>query len=67
MNEDSLDIRGGASDIEAAAVIAALTCLRTRVDADPLRMRSLWARPSRQIRPSLNPGPGAWRASTLPR
>jgi Acyl-CoA carboxylase epsilon subunit len=29
--------------------------------------RSLWAARSRQVRPSLGPGTGAWRASTLPR
>lgn len=67
MNEDSLVIRGGARDVDVAAIVTAVTRLQMRVDADPPRARSLWARPSRQIRPSLNPGPGAWRASTLPR
>ena len=28
---------------------------------------SLWARKSRNVRPSLRPGFGAWRASTMPR
>ena len=46
---------------------AATTLLRAQLDKPAPRRRSLWARPSRQIRPPQAPGPGAWRASALPR
>ncbi|MFM1965772.1 MAG: Acyl-CoA carboxylase epsilon subunit [Actinomycetota bacterium] len=60
-------IRGGATPAEVAAVVAAVASLRAQLDDPAPRTRSLWARPSRQIRPPQTPGPGAWRASALPR
>jgi len=67
VSDDALEIRGGASPAEIAAVIAAVATLRAQLDGPKPKPRSLWARPSRRIRPPLTPGPGAWRASALPR
>ncbi len=67
VSDDALEIRGGASPAEVAAVIAAVATLRAQLDGPKPKPRSLWARPSRQSRPPLAPGPGAWRASSLPR
>ena len=39
----------------------------TRRDGGADAERSLWASRSRQVRPPLRPGTGAWRASALPR
>ena len=65
--EQPLVIRGGATPSEVAAVVAAVASLRSSLDPPERNSRSLWALPSRQTRPPLSPGPGAWRASSLPR
>jgi hypothetical protein len=57
-------VRGDATAEELAALIAVLTA-RGSAEPDPEPVRSLWARPS--LRQPLTPGPGAWRASALPR
>ncbi|MGA0009677.1 MAG: acyl-CoA carboxylase epsilon subunit [Candidatus Nanopelagicales bacterium] len=67
MSEEPLRIRGAATPAEVAAVVAAIASLRAAIDPPRTRSRSLWSRPSRQIRPPQAPGPGAWRASALPR
>lgn len=67
MSDEPLEIRGGATPAEVAAVIAAVAHLRAKIEEPAAKPRSLWARPSRRIRPPLTPGPGAWRASALPR
>ncbi|MFM9136524.1 MAG: acyl-CoA carboxylase epsilon subunit [bacterium] len=67
MSDQPLEIRGGATPAEVAAVIAAVARLRSQIEEPRAKARSLWARPSRRIRPPLTPGPGAWRASALPR
>ena len=67
MSDDPIVIRGGATPAEVAAVVAAVASLRAQLDKPAPRRRSLWARPSRQVRPAQAPGPGAWRASALPR
>ena len=66
-DERALVIRGGATPGEVAAVVAAIASLRAELDQPARRPRSLWSLPSRQTRPPLSPGPGAWRASALPR
>ena len=67
MSDDPLVIRGGATPAEVAAVVAAVATLRAQLEPPKRTQRSLWARPSRQTRPPQSPGPGAWRASALPR
>ena len=67
MSDEPLQVRGGATPAEVAAVIAAVARLRAQLEEPQPKPRSLWARPSRRIRPPLTPGPGAWRASSLPR
>jgi hypothetical protein len=59
-------ISGDPSEEELAAIIAAVST-RSRRAAPAAPHFSLWARKSRQVRPSQRPGFGAWRASTLPR
>jgi hypothetical protein len=67
MSEDRVIIRGGPNPAEVAAIVAAIASLRAEMETPRRAPRSLWARPSRQIRPPQAPGPGAWRASALPR
>ena len=67
MSDDAIVIRGGATPAEVAAVVAAVASLRAQIEQPSARPRILWARPSRQVRPPQAPGPGAWRASALPR
>ena len=66
-DEQPLVVRGGATPAEVAAVVAAVAALRAAIDPPARKPRSLWSLPSRQTRPPLSPGPGAWRASALPR
>jgi hypothetical protein len=51
---------------EIAAITAVLAAVGTSSAPAPER-RSLWASRQRRTRASLRPGPGAWRASALPR
>ena len=58
-------VAGSPSPDELAVVVAVLS---TRGVAEPEQPSfSLWARKSRNVRPALRPGFGAWRASTMPR
>jgi hypothetical protein len=60
-------VSGNPEPDELAALVAVLAARTSgRPDPAPTR-RSLWASRSRQVRPALRPGTGAWRASTLPR
>ncbi|MUH45702.1 MAG: acyl-CoA carboxylase subunit epsilon [Actinobacteria bacterium] len=59
-------ISGNATDEELAAIVAVFST-RSRGRAVPPPTLSLWARRSRQVRPSQRPGYGSWRASTMPR
>ena len=67
MSDDPVVIRGNPTPAEVAAVIAALAVMRETRAKAACRRRSLWSLPSRQTRPRLSPGPGAWRASSFPR
>ncbi len=58
-------VRGDPSSEELAALVAVLAARASGVDEPARRPRPLWGRPV--LRPSLTPGPGAWRASGLPR
>jgi Acyl-CoA carboxylase epsilon subunit len=51
---------------EVAALVAVFASLGTPEEEAP-RRRSLWADPSRGMRAAMPHGPGAWRASALPR
>jgi hypothetical protein len=60
-------VRGDPTPEEIAALVAVLTA-RARAAAGPgPERRSAWADPGRRLRPGLHHGPGAWRASALPR
>jgi hypothetical protein len=59
-------VRGNPDAVEIAAVVAALTALRSPGDS-PAPQRSLWSSRARNTRPATRPGPGAWRASMMPR
>ncbi|MBM3689478.1 MAG: acyl-CoA carboxylase subunit epsilon [Actinobacteria bacterium] len=66
MSDEPVVVRGNATDAEVAAVVAALAVMREARAKIARRQRSLWSLPSRQTRPPLSPGPGAWRACALP-
>ena len=59
-------VAGSPTPDELAVVVAVLTA-RSGAAAPEQPQFSLWARKSRQTRPSLRPGFGAWRASAMPR
>lgn len=59
-------VSGSPTPDELAVVVAVLTT-RGSAGAPEQPQFSLWARKSRQTRPSLRPGFGAWRASVMPR
>jgi hypothetical protein len=58
-------VRGNPTGEELAALIAVVASRGSTSDAEPAPARSLWGRPV--LRSALPTGPGAWRASTLPR
>lgn len=58
-------VAGSPTAEELAVVVTVLT--RPRVATQEKPEFSLWARKSRNVRPALRPGFGAWRASTMPR
>ena len=61
-------VRGTPSDEELAALTAVLAAASSRHGtADPPPRRSTWAAPAARMRTPLHPGPGAWKASALPR
>jgi hypothetical protein len=61
-----LAVRGEPSDEELAALVSVLAALATRRPGPP-QPGSQWRNKARNIRPAIGPGPGAWRASGLPR
>jgi hypothetical protein len=61
-------VRGEPTAAELAAVVVVLSARGRQAGPAPAaRPRSQWTAKSRQMRPDLTPGPGAWRASALPR
>jgi hypothetical protein len=62
-------IRGEPTADELAAVVVVLAARAAEAGPEPAPRpaRSQWAAKARQMRPQLTPGPGAWRASALPR
>nr|WP_218849176.1 acyl-CoA carboxylase epsilon subunit [Nocardioides perillae] len=51
---------------EVAAIVAVVAALGGGEAPAPRRTPE-WSRPARGLRQPLTPGPGAWRASALPR
>jgi Acyl-CoA carboxylase epsilon subunit len=64
-------VAGYPTPAETAAVTVVLTAVASAAAAgtqpDPAGHRSAWSDRSRLLRPAVSPGPGAWRASALPR
>lgn len=64
-------VRGDATPEEIAAVIAVVTAANARASAAageaPAPRVSAWRDPAHRMRRPLPHGPGAWRASALPR
>jgi hypothetical protein len=50
---------------EIAAIVAVFSAMQSA--EPPKEPASTWAARHRRVRPPLRPGPGAWRASGLPR
>ena len=61
-----LRVVSGAPNEEELAIVVAVLSTRGG-QAEPAPQFSLWSRKSRQVRPTLRPGFGAWRASMMPR
>ncbi|GAA1277897.1 acyl-CoA carboxylase subunit epsilon [Saccharothrix xinjiangensis] len=60
-------VRGNPDDEELAALTAVVAALASRPAREAGRARrSAWADRSRLVRGLPQPGPGAWRASSLP-
>ncbi len=60
-------VRGDPTDEEVAALVTVVTALAARRGSPTGPPRSQWRNRARNIRPAIGPGPGAWRASGLPR
>lgn len=61
-------VRGTPDDEELAALVAVVASLRPAEEPPPApRPRSVWADRRALVRAPLTHGPGAWRASGLPR
>jgi hypothetical protein len=60
-------LRGEPTPDELAAVLVVLASRRPAQPADEDKHPSLWSSPGQALQAPLFPGPGAWRASGLPR
>ncbi|WP_073262113.1 acyl-CoA carboxylase epsilon subunit [Cryptosporangium aurantiacum] len=60
-------LRGTPTAEELAALVGLLTARAAAVAPAPPRPRDLWRRHEARIGAPLSAGPGAWRASGLPR
>ena len=60
-------VRGEPTAAELAALIVVLGGRAEQAVASPRGPVSQWAERARFMRPALQAGPGAWRASALPR
>ncbi len=62
-------VRGTPDDVELAALTTVIAAAATSSggNGEMSSRRSLWGDPAAQLRTPIQPGPGAWRASSLPR
>jgi hypothetical protein len=60
-------LRGEPTPDELAAVLVVLASRGPAQPADEDKRPSLWSSPGQTLQAPLFPGPGAWRASGLPR
>ncbi|WP_173127431.1 acyl-CoA carboxylase subunit epsilon [Kibdelosporangium persicum] len=60
-------VRGTPDDVELAALTAVVASLPGPTPEPEPEQRSVWNDPATRLRVQLRPGPGAWRASGLPR
>jgi hypothetical protein len=60
-------VRGTPSDEELAALTAVLAAFPHGAADTRSPRGSTWAAPAARLRTPLHPGPGAWKASALPR
>ena len=61
-------VKGNPSDEEIAALVAVLQASAAAADSAPRGQPvSEWSAPHRLLGTMVAPGPGAWRASSLPR
>ena len=60
-------VRGDATPEEVAALVAVIASMSGGQAPARPKPRSTWADPSRRMRTTLPHGPGAWRASGMPR
>ena len=58
-------VRGEPTPEQLAALIAVVSARGGSAEPEQASAPSLWSRPA--LRGPLHPGPGAWRASALPR
>jgi hypothetical protein len=60
-------LRGEPTPDELAALLVVLASRQSAQPAEPRKRPSLWSAPGQTLQAPLFPGPGAWRASGLPR
>lgn len=60
-------VDANATPEEVAAIVAVFSALSAGVVAPSAPPRSAWSHPARRVRGVHQSGPGAWRASGLPR
>ncbi len=60
-------LRGEPTPDELAALVVVLASRQQARPADAGKRASLWSSPGQTLHAPLFPGPGAWRASGLPR
>jgi hypothetical protein len=60
-------VRGTPDDVELAALTAVVASLPGPAAEEEQPAQSAWSAPETRLRTPLHPGPGAWRASGLPR
>jgi len=60
-------VSGNPTNDELAVVIAVVSARASTRPTPAAPTLSLWTRKSRNVRPPLHQGPGAWRASMMPR
>lgn len=67
VSDRRIEVVAGSPTAEELAVVISLVSRRRTSAPPPHPHFTLWARRSRQVRPPLRPGFGAWRASMMPR